>query len=212
MKKENRFNARSIAFMGMLGALAGVLMLFDFPLPIAPSFLEMDIAELPCLFAGFFMGPLQGFLVIVVKILVKFAIKGTKTAFVGEFSNLVGSALFVCTAAFIYKKNHTKKGAMISMVVSTLVVSAAYVFMNAFIMFPLYSRLYGLPMEAIIGMGNAVNPLVTDELTMMLFCVFPFNLIKYTAVSLITYLVYKKCANAIRSILNVSQETAGSAA
>ena len=212
MKKENRFNARSIAFMGMLGALAGVLMLFDFPLPIAPSFLEMDIAELPCLFAGFFMGPLQGFLVIVVKILVKFAIKGTKTAFVGEFSNLVGSALFVCTAAFIYKKNHTKKGAMISMVVSTLVVSAAYVFMNAFIMFPLYSRLYGLPMEAIIGMGNAVNPLVTDELTMMLFCVFPFNLIKYTAVSLITYLVYKKCANAIRSILNFSQETAGSAA
>ncbi|MGX8688914.1 MAG: ECF transporter S component [bacterium] len=212
MKKESSFNARSIAFMGMLGALAGVLMLFDFPLPIAPSFLEMDIAELPCLFAGFFMGPLQGFLVIVVKILVKFVIKGTKTAFVGEFSNLVGSALFVCTAAFIYKKKHTKKGAMISMVVSTLVVSAAYVFMNAFIMFPLYSRLYGLPMEAIIGMGNAVNPLVTDELTMMLFCVFPFNLIKYTAVSLITYLVYKKCANAIRSILNVSQETAGSAA
>lgn len=195
----------------MLGALAGVLMLFDFPLPIAPSFLQMDFAELPCLFAGFFMGPLQGFLVIVVKILVKFVIKGTNTAFVGEFSNLVGSALFVCTAAVIYKKNHTKKGAKISMAVSTLVVSIAYVFMNAFVMFPLYSRLYGMPMEVIVGMGNAVNPLVTNELTMMLFCVFPFNLIKYTAVSLITYFVYKKCANAIRSILNISQETAGSA-
>lgn len=198
--------------MGMLGALAGVLMLFDFPLPIAPSFLQMDIAELPCLFAGFFMGPLQGFLVIVVKILVKLVIKGSNTAFVGEFSNLVGSALFVCTAALIYKKNHTKKGAMISMVVSTLIVSVAYVFMNAFVMFPLYSSLYGLPMEAIIGMGNAVNPLVTNELTMMLFCVFPFNLIKYTIVSLITYLVYKRCANAIRSILKTDQETVRTAA
>lgn len=198
--------------MGMLGALAGVLMLFDFPLPIAPSFLQMDIAELPCLFAGFFMGPLQGFLVIVVKILVKLVIKGSNTAFVGEFSNLVGSALFVCTAALIYKKNHTKKGAMISMVVSTLIVSVAYVFMNAFVMFPLYSSLYGLPMEAIIGMGNAVNPLVTNELTMMLFCVFPFNLIKYTIVSLITYLVYKRCANAIRSILKTDQKTVRTAA
>lgn len=212
MKKENSFNARSIAFMGMLGALAGVLMLFDFPLPIAPSFLEMDIAELPCLFAGFFMGPLQGFLVIVVKILVKLVIKGSKTAFVGEFSNLVGSALFVCTAAAIYKKNHTKKGARISMVIATVIVSVLYVFMNAFVMFPLYSNLYGLPMEAIVGMGNAVNPLVTNELTMMLFCVFPFNLIKYTIVSVITYFVYKRCANAIRSILKTDQEKARSAA
>jgi riboflavin transporter FmnP len=212
MKKENRFNARSIAFMGMLGALAGVLMLFDFPIPIAPSFLEMDIAELPCLFAGFFMGPLQGFLVIVVKLLVKFVIKGTNTAFVGELSNLAGSAIFVCTAALLYKKNHTKKGAKISMVAATLVVSIAYIFINAFVMFPLYSNLYGMPMEAIVSAGNAVNPLVTDELTMMLFCVFPFNLIKFTAVSLITYLVYKKCANALRSILRTDQEAASTAA
>ena len=127
-------------------------MLFDFPLPIAPSFLEMDIAELPCLFAGFFMGPLQGFLVIVVKILVKLVIKGSKTAFVGEFSNLVGSVVFICTAALIYKKIHTKKGALISMVVSSLLASILFIFVNAYLMFPLYVRLYGMPMEAIVGM------------------------------------------------------------
>lgn len=206
MKKSSSINVRTIAFIGMLGALSTVLMMFNFPLPFAPSFLKMDIAELPGLFAGFFLGPVAGALVVVVKILLKLAIQGTDTAFVGEFSNLTGSIVFICSAALIYKKIHTKKGALISMIVSSLLVSVLFIFINAYVMFPLYVRLYGMPMEAIIGMGSAVNPLVKDEVTLMLFGVFPFNLVKHGVTSLITYLVYKKCANALRSILRVSQE------
>ena len=211
MKKTVNFNVRTIAFIGMLGALSTVLMMFNFPLPFAPSFLKMDIAELPGLFAGFFLGPAAGALVVIVKILLKLVIQGTDTAFVGEFSNLVGSVVFVCTAALIYKKIHTKKGALISMVVSSLLVSILFIFVNAYVMFPLYVRLYGMPMEAIVGMGSAANPLIKDEVTLMLFGVFPFNLIKHGVTSLITYLVYKKCANALRSILRVNQEAATTA-
>ena len=128
-------------------------------------------------------------------------IQGSDTAFVGELSNLVASSVYVLTAAFIYKRNRTKKGAVIGLIVSTLCVSILFIFVNAFVMFPLYSRLYGMPLDAIIGMGTAINPHITNLTTMMLFSVFPFNLFKFSVTSLVTFLVYKRAGTALRKIL-----------
>lgn len=202
---KGRNAAMTVAFVGMLGALSAVLMMLEIPLPFAPSFLKMDIGELPALFAGFFLGPAAGVGVVFVKIALKLIFKGTTTAFVGDFSNLVGSCVFILTAAIIYKKNKTKKGAILSVVIATVLVSVVYIFLNAFIMFPMYSNLYGLPMDVIISMGSAVNPLVHDELTMMLWAVLPFNLVKYTLTSVLTFLLYKRCGNALRGIMNRKQ-------
>lgn len=201
---KTKINARIVAFVGMLGALSMVLMLINFPLPFAPTFLKFDIAELPALFAGFFLGPFYGVLVVLVKILLKIAVQGSETAFVGEFSNIVGSSIFVLTAALIYMKYHTKKGAIVSMIISSIVVSILFIFVNAYVMFPMYVKLYGMPMEAIIGMGSAANPLIKDTTTLMLFGVFPFNLIKHLATSIITALIYKRSANALRSVLRMN--------
>ena len=201
-KSEGSISAiRKLVFIAILGAISFVLMLINFSLPFAPSFLKFDIAELPGLFAGFFLGPLAGFGVVVIKLLLKIAIQGSETAFVGEFSNLVSSTLFVVLAAWIYKLNRTKKGAVIAMAVSTVAVSILAIFLNSFIMFPLYSRLYGMPLEAIIGMGTKINPHITNLTTMMLFSVFPFNLVKHLVTSVITFLVYKRAGNVLRSIL-----------
>ena len=92
-KKTNTFDVRTIIFIGLLGALSFVLMLIRFPLPFTPSFLDFDIAELPALFAGFFLGPAEGLLVVLVKLALKLAIQGTTTAFVGEAMNLVSSTV-----------------------------------------------------------------------------------------------------------------------
>ena len=192
---------KKLVFIAILGAVSFVLMMINISLPFAPSFLKFDIAELPALFAGFFMGPVAGFGVIVIKLLLKLIIQGTETAFVGEFSNLVGSSVFVLIAAFIYKANRTKKGAVIGMIVSSIIVSILFIFINAYVMFPLYSNLYGMPMEAIVGMGTAVNPKITDVTTLMLYSVFPFNLVKHAATALLTFLVYKRAGKALRSIL-----------
>ncbi len=203
VKNEKKtWNVYTIAFTGMLGALSMVLMLIRFPLPFAPSFMEFDISELPALFAGFFIGPAGGAAVVAVKILLKLIIQGTNTGFVGDFSNLVSSLAFVLTAAFIYKKNKTKKGAILAMLISTLVVSVLSIFLNAFIMFPLYSRLYELPMEVLVGMGAKVNPLVKDSVTLMIFAVFPFNLVKHAVTSLLTFLMYKRAGRALRKLMN----------
>lgn len=201
---KTKLNARIAAFVGMLGALSMVLMLINFPLPFAPTFLKFDIAELPALFAGFFLGPVYGVLVVLVKILLKIVIQGSETAFVGEFSNIVGSSIFVLTAAIIYMKNRTKKGAIIGMIVSSIVVSILFIFVNAYVMFPMYVKLYGMPWEAIIGMGSKANPLIKDTTTLMLYGVFPFNLIKHFATSIITALIYKRSANALRGVLHMN--------
>ena len=58
--KTQTCNAKSIAFIGMLGALSAVLMFINVPLPFAPTFLKFDIAELLALFAGFFLGLVSG--------------------------------------------------------------------------------------------------------------------------------------------------------
>lgn len=203
--KTKTFHAKTIAFIGMLGALSAVLMSINIPLPFAPAFLRFDIAELPALFAGFFLGPISGCAVIVVKIVLKLLLQGTETVFVGELINIIGSCVFVLPAALIYQRKHTKKGALASLTVSTILVSVVCIFLNAYIAFPMYSALYGISMEAILEMAASVNPLVHNNVTLMLYSIFPFNLLKHAVTSMVTYLIYKRCGNALRSLLSVHQ-------
>ncbi|MBQ9421376.1 MAG: ECF transporter S component [Lachnospiraceae bacterium] len=199
---RNTINTRTAALVGMLGAISAVLMMIDFSLPLFPSFMKFDLGELPALFGGFFLGPMAGCLIIVIKMLLKLLIKGTSTAFVGEFMNIIASVSYVLPAALIYKNNHTKNGAKKAMLISTIFTGIVCVFLNAYISFPMYGRLYGLSMEAIVGMASKVNPLVHDNTTLMLFSVFPFNLFKYGVTSILTYLIYKRTGNTIRRILD----------
>lgn len=204
MMKTNGINVRVVAFVGMLGALSTVLQLFEVALPFAPSFMKFDISELPALFAGFLLGPADGCLVVIVKNLLKLIMRGTNTAFVGELSNAAGSCIYVLCAALIYARNKTKKSAVKALIISTIGVSVVQIFMNAWVMFPLYSRLYELSMEAIIGMGSKVNPLIRDNLTMMLFGVFPFNLFKHGITSLVTFLLYKRVSAPLKDAMRIS--------
>lgn len=199
--KIKPLNAKTVAFIGMLGTVSAVLMAIQVPLPFAPTFLKFDISELPALFSGFFLGPISGCGVIAVKLLLKVLLQGTETAFVGEAMNLVGSCAFVLPASLLYQHWHSKRGALAALSISTLLVSVICIFLNTYVAFPMYSSLYGIPMDAIIEMGSSVNPLVHDSFTLMLYGVFPFNLVKHGVTSLVTYLVYKRCGNALRSIL-----------
>ena len=45
--EKNRNKIRTMAQIGMLSAIATVLMLFEIPLPFAPSFYEIDFSEVP---------------------------------------------------------------------------------------------------------------------------------------------------------------------
>ena len=190
---QNRSKLRTTVQIGMLGAVAAVLMLLEFPVPfLVPPFVKMDFSELPVLIGTFAMGPVAGVLIELVKNLLNLVLNGTTTAGIGELSNFVIGCAFVVPAGLIYKKNKSKKNALIGMSVGTVFMAAMGCLSNAFVMFPLYSTLMGIPMEQFIAMGTAINPAVDNMVTFIILCMVPFNLMKGIVISLITLFLYKR--------------------
>ena len=183
---------RTLVEVGMLGAIATVLMLFEFPLPfIAPPFYEMDFSEVPVLVGAFALGPMAGATIELVKILINLLINGTKTAFVGEIGNYLIGCSFIIPAALIYKKRKTKKNAMIAMVVGTISMVIFGCIMNAYVLLPTYAAAFGMSLDEIVGFGSSINANITNVMSFVALAVAPFNLLKGILVSAITLLIYK---------------------
>ena len=192
--KADKITTRFIARTAVFAAIAIILYTvpgLKFALPFFPSFLEIHLDEIPAFIAGFAYGPLSGFLVILVKTVVKLPITGT--AGVGELADFIYSVAFVLPAAFIYKKHRTLKGALIAMMVATIVQVITSSFITTFVMLDAYSYLYHLPKSVILSMCQKINPAITDLGFPFLFMVaLPFNALKDGIVVIVTFLLYKR--------------------
>ena len=190
--KRKAWGARYVAFIAMFAAFGGVLMLLEIPLFFAPGFYKMDLSELPVLLCGFYLGPVAGVVTEFLKVFIKLLIKGTSTAFVGDFANFVVGCTFVLPATAIYHAKKSKRMAIIGMAVGTVCMTTFGSFFNALYLIPQFSKLFGMPIDVIVGMGTAVNPSIVSVNSLVLFAVVPFNLLKGTVVSLLTFLLYKR--------------------
>ena len=197
-KPQTKFSVGVMAKVGMLSAIAVILMLFEIPLPFAPAFYEIDFSEVPVLVGCFAMGPIAGVLIELIKIIMNFIINGTITAGVGEVANFLIGCAFVVPAGVIYKKHRSRKSAIIGMVTGTVIMTVVGCFLNAFILLPAYAKAFQMPIEALVEMGAAVNGSVNSLLTFVMFAVAPFNLLKGVLVSLIVLLIYKKISPVFR--------------
>ena len=180
---------RVLTGTAMLGAVAAVLMYLEFPIPIMPAFVKLDVSELPALIASFAYGPVSGILVCLIKNLIK--LPSTSTAAVGELFNFVMGALFVGVAGLIYKRNKTRKGAIVGALMGALVMAVVSVPYNYFIVYPAYVVMYHLPLDAIIGMYQAINPNVNGLLACLLVFNLPFTFVKGALDAALCFLVYK---------------------
>ncbi|WP_302625198.1 ECF transporter S component [uncultured Eubacterium sp.] len=200
---KNLFTTKNLVLMAVFSALAAVLMILEFPIPfIAPSFYEIDLSEIPILIGSFIMGPVAGVVMEAIKILLKLLIKGTTTAYVGDFANFCIGCCLVLPASIIYRKLKTKKGALIGMGVGTLTMAAAGAILNYFIMIPFFVKAFGMPLDDIIAAGTSINPLINNKFTLVLICVAPFNILKGFIDSLVTFILYKRISTFIKSIGN----------
>lgn len=193
MKKRHRLKkTRAITFIAMFSAIAAILHIVDIPLFFAPSFYKLDFSELPVMICAFYMGPVAGVTCEFVKIILKLLIKGTSTAFVGDLANFLVGCSFALPAAICYQATLSKKGAVLSLALGTAVMSVFGSMFNAWYLIPKFSELFGMPMDAIISMGTAVNSAITSLPTLVLFAVVPFNILKGVLVSILTMLLYKR--------------------
>ena len=181
-----------IAYVAIFSAMAGVLMLVEIPLFFAPGFYKMDLSELPVLICTFYLGPVAGVVAELIKVLIKLLLKGTSTAFVGDFANFAVGCSFVLPASLVYHARPNRKSALWGMLAGTLVMTVFGSTFNAIYLLPKFAELFGMPLDVIVGMGTKVNAAIIDVPTLVLFAVVPFNLLKGLIVSLLTFLLYKR--------------------
>lgn len=183
---------KNLTMIAMFSAISAVLMIFEIQLPFSPSFVKFDFSDLSVMLGGFLIGPFAGGIIAFMKILLHFLLNGTTSFFVGDLSNLLLTLSFVLPASFIYQQKKTKKTTIQGLLVSIICTSLLAIIFNLFLIFPLYLKVLNLKMVDLINMIHVVNPLVKDVFTMIVFSLLPFNLFKYSIVSMITMLSYKK--------------------
>jgi riboflavin transporter FmnP len=192
--QTKKMNVRTITMTGLFGALSAVLMMFSFNVPLMPSFIKMDLSELPALIAAFSMGPLSGLMVCLVKNLINLMF--STTGGVGELSNFVLGCAFVVPAGLIYRRNKTKHSALIGALAGAVIMAVFSVFSNYFIVYPVYTMF--MPMDAIIAMYQAIYPGVDNLLEALIIFNMPFTFIKGLCSVVITFIIYKHISPIIK--------------
>ena len=155
----------------MLSAVAFALMFIEVPIPaLIPSFVKMDISDLPELLGAFALGPVYGSVVCLIKNLLHIIIKGTSSGGAGELCNFLLGVFFVAPAGALYQKLKPKdtehmsrqeikakglKAAIIGALVGNVIMAVASVPLNYFVTYPIYAKLFG-GMDLIVSAVSAL--------------------------------------------------------
>ena len=187
LRTASRSRVRALTITAMFSAIAFVLMFLEFSVPLIPSFVQMDISELPALLAAFGLGPVYGVIVCLVKNLIHLLIASTGGA--GELCNFLLGACFVFPAGLLYRFVKSRKGAFLGALVGAVIMALLSIPLNYFITYPIYSNF--MPIDAIIGMYQAIRPSVNGLLECLIIFNAPFTLVKGLLVTALCFLIYK---------------------
>lgn len=189
MTNNKKFDLSTQLKITLMGVLAFIIMFMELPLPMFPEFLKIDVSDVPALMAGFALGPIAGVLVELLKNVLH--LLRTSTVGVGELANFLIGAALVVPSAVIYKKDKSRKSAVIGLLVGIVCMAVMGALANYFILIPFYEKVMGFPVDAIVGMSAAVNGAIKDLPTLILYAIVPFNLLKGLIVSAVTVALYK---------------------
>ena len=190
--RKPRITTRSLVVTAMLSAVAFVLMFIEFPIPmLIPSFVKMDISDLPALLGSFALGPVFGVVIEFLKNLLHIIFKGTSSAYIGELFNFLCGSFLCVAAGAIYRFKRDRKGAVIGSLVGCAVMAILSVPLNYFLVYPAYVVCYGLPMDAIIGMYQAILPSANSLLKCLVIFNLPFTFCKGLIDAILCFLIYK---------------------
>ena len=186
---RSRMNLRTLSSLGMLTAVAYVVMYLSKMLPQVSGFLQMDLKDTVICIGGFVFGPVAAAAVsIIVPLLEMFF--ASDTGPIGFIMNVLATASFCCTAAFVYKKMHTKKGAVLGLFLGVAALTVVMLLWN-YLITPLY-----------MGVERDV---VKDMLVPI---ILPFNLVKGGLNMALILVLYKPVVTALRQARLVPESQA----
>lgn len=208
---RRKANTRNIAVAAAFAAIAFVLQFIEISIPIMPAFVKLDISDLPALFGTFALGPVYGVAIELVKNILH--LTSGSSAGVGELCNFILGAVFTFAAGIIYKHKKTRKRAIVGSILAALLMAIVSLPLNYFFVYPAYVVLYGMPLDAIIGMYQAIlGPIASIPTGNALFnCLFvfnvPFTFLKGILDALLCYLIYKPLVTALRKANFIAPST-----
>ncbi len=190
IKKHKVMSTNTMTKVAILSAISYILMFISMPMPgLFPDFLKIDISDVPAIFGGMALGPFAGFMIVFIKNLFQ-AMTASTTAWIGEIANLLIGGSYVVIVSLVYRNKKNLKGLLVGFILGTIAMVIVGCLTNYYMLLPFYGKI--MPMEAIIDMGNLINPKVTDLGSFVIWMIAPFNLVKATLISLITLPLYKK--------------------
>ncbi len=190
IKKHKVMSTNTMTKVAILSAISYILMFISMPIPgLFPDFLKIDISDVPAIFGGMALGPFAGFMIVFIKNLFQ-AMTASTTAWIGEIANLLIGGSYVVIVSLVYRNKKNLKGLLVGFILGTIAMVIVGCLTNYYMLLPFYGKI--MPMEAIINMGNVINPKVTDLGSFVIWMIAPFNLVKAILISLITLPLYKK--------------------
>ena len=187
-RTTKRISVRKLTGTAMLSAIAYVLMFLDFSVPFMPSFIKMDLSELPALIGAFAYGPVAGVVICLVKNVIHLMI--TTTGGVGELSNFLLGASFVLVSGGVYRFKKSRKGALIGSVLGAFVMGIFSIIFNYFLVYPIYYNF--MPQDAILAAYQLIFSGVKNILQCLIVFNAPFTFIKGMISVVITFIIYKR--------------------
>lgn len=181
--------------IAILGALASILFMIEIPVFPAVPFYKLDFSNVPVILGALAMGPFQGLLILLMKALI--GLTHSSSGGIGELADLLMGAAFILPGALMYRRNKTRKTALLGMLagIATMVVIA--IPSNYYILFPFYQKF--VPYDAVVNMGKALFPFIDGIWQFLLTVTALFNLIKGTAICLVAYVLYKPLSPLLHS-------------
>lgn len=168
-----KINTRYIVSVGMLSAIAVILMYLEIPVPFMPAFIKFDFSDLPALIGAYAFGPLAGVLICFIKNLIHLAV--SQSMLVGELSNFMLGAVFVLIAGFVYRYKKSKKMALIGGIAGAFGMGIFSIASNYFIVYPVYYAV-AMPEEVILAAYQAIVPAMKSVLQSLICFNLPFTI------------------------------------
>ena len=175
-----------MAIVGVLSAIAYILMFMEFSVPLMPVFIKMDLSDFPALIGSLAVGPVGGVIIALIKNLLHLTV--TSTGGVGELSNFILNAVFVLPAGFLYKRKKSKKSACGGAILGAILMALFSVVSNYFVVYPVYYNF--MPEDTILAAYQAIFPGVKSILQSLIVFNMPFTFVKAMISVVITFLVY----------------------
>lgn len=195
-QSKAKFSTHTMTVVAMLSAIAFILQFFEFGVPFMPSFIKLDLSDLPALIGAFAVGPVGGVCIALIKNIFHLAL--SSSAGVGELSNFILNAIFVLPAGIIYNKKKTKQRALAGSLLGAVLMAGLSVVTNYFIVYPVYYNF--MPKEAILAAYQLIFPGVHNILECLIVFNLPFTFVKAMISVIITFLIYKHISPILKKI------------